>query len=173
MNMISSDQVTFRLARPGNGADISNLRHAVWASTYRGIYPDELIEHFDHTWHTARNEMTLGNPAYTTYLICMNEQPMGYLIWHIEQPPRYKNFSFCLQSLYLLPCLQGHGVGRRAMDMVRQACIKAGFDRLYWQCHPENEKALAFYQRMGAVIAQRDEGHAEKHMNTVYFEWIV
>ena len=32
---------------------LSQLRQQCWAATYRGVYPNDMIDQFDYAWHTA------------------------------------------------------------------------------------------------------------------------
>ena len=34
--------------------EIIALRHQIWGTTYRGIYPDDMIDNFDWAWHQER-----------------------------------------------------------------------------------------------------------------------
>lgn len=34
--------------------EIIALRHQIWGTTYRGIYPDDMIDNFDWAWHQEK-----------------------------------------------------------------------------------------------------------------------
>ena len=34
--------------------EIIALRHQIWGTTYRGIYPDDMIDNFDWVWHQEK-----------------------------------------------------------------------------------------------------------------------
>lgn len=34
---------------------LGQLRQKAWSFTYRGIYPDEMIDQFDYAWHKERD----------------------------------------------------------------------------------------------------------------------
>ena len=43
--------IDFVPAQPEDAARIGRLRQRCWAATYRGVYPDEMIDQFDYAWH--------------------------------------------------------------------------------------------------------------------------
>ena len=53
-------QVDFILAKETDAMCISKLRQKVWASTYRGIYPDDMIDLFDYDWHAEKEHAALS-----------------------------------------------------------------------------------------------------------------
>ena len=58
---------------------IIDLRHRIWDTTYRGIYPDEMIDDFDWAWHKEKELSRINDPAYSVYLIRKDGQDIGYL----------------------------------------------------------------------------------------------
>lgn len=47
------------------------LRQKAWASTYRGIYPDELIDQFDDDWHLGkRSSQASGSSVSELFYLC-------------------------------------------------------------------------------------------------------
>ncbi len=150
----------FVLAQPEDAEVLSELRRRVWATTYRGIYPDEMIDDFDYAFHHARNRAYIASDCFAVYLIKDGGEPIGYLILKKGNPLH-------LQSLYLLKAYRGQGIGRAAFDLVRQYCRNDGIEKFDLDCHPDNTGALAFYARMGGAIVSRDEGHERNEENGV------
>lgn len=152
--------LTFIPAQPGDEHTIAHLRQQCWAATYRGVYPDEMIDQFDHAWHARRDLLRINSRQYEVSLICSDGQPVGYLILQDGQPPQ-------LHSLYLLPDYQRQGAGRMAFARMADFCKARRLPHFICQCQPENTAALAFYQRMGGVIIARDETNEEAYMNSI------
>lgn len=143
--------IEFTPAAPSDAPLLGQLRQACWAATYRGIYPDEMIDHFDFAWHEQRDAQRIASPGYDVRIIRKNGMPVGYLTWRDGAPPQ-------LFSLYLLPEHQRQGVGRMAFDFVRDWCRAQGKPYFLCMCQPQNNPAMAFYRRMGGVIVQREKG---------------
>lgn len=92
---------------------IIGLRHRIWSTTYRGIYPDCMIDDFAWDWHREKELARVNDPAYAVYLIRKGQQDIGYLTIHQAD-------GVTLQSLYIVSEYQRNGIGRRAFDLVRR-----------------------------------------------------
>lgn len=145
---------------------LGQLRQQCWAATYRGIYPDDMIDKFDYAWHTARDLTRITSSDFDVCIIQDNDTPVGYMVIRHSEPP-------LLYSLYLLPAHQHRGIGRMAFIRMTEYCRRQ--DKAYFLCHcqPENNNAIAFYQRMGGIIISRDENNEETFMNSVTFRFDV
>lgn len=157
---------SFLRARPGDEHILGQLRQQCWATTYRGIYPDDMIDQFDYVWHAERDLARINSARYDVFLIIDDISPIGYLNIEHGTPP-------LLYSLYLLPSHQRRGIGKMAFAHMRRFCQEQGQPFFLCHCQPENAGALAFYHRMGGVIVARDEENEEAFMNSVTFRFPV
>ncbi len=140
----------FTRAVPADAPVIARLRQRCWDAAYRGIYPDEMIDQFDFSWHAARDLQRIQAASHAVYLIREDDAPIGYLILAAGDEP-------CLQSLYLLPECQRRGVGRAALSLASAWCASLHRPYFLCQCHPENAPAMAFYRQLGGeIIAHED-----------------
>ena len=46
-----AEDVNFTTATDADAAAIVGLRHRIWGTTYRGIYPDQMLDDFAWDWH--------------------------------------------------------------------------------------------------------------------------
>ncbi len=152
--------ITFALAKPEEAQKLSELRYQVWQTTYRGIYPDDMIDHFDFSFHNERNLKYIQSPNFLVYFILDGADKVGYLILQKKDPLH-------LQSLYLLAPYRGKGIGTTAFQFVRAYCRMQGITKFDLDCHPDNTGSLAFYAKMGGTITGRDEGHEHNEENGV------
>ena len=74
---------------------IIGLRHRIWSTTYRGIYPDCMIDDFAWDWHSEKELARVNDSAYSVYLIRKGQQDIGYLTIHQAD-------GVTLQSLYIV-----------------------------------------------------------------------
>ncbi len=118
-------------------SELGSLRQKAWASTYRGIYPDEMIDRFDFVWHREKDLLRLRNPSYRNWFISVKGEKVGYLILRHGEPG-------LLQSLYLLPKVQKHGIGRQTFEFLGRYCLGQGIKRFRCHCQPDNRNAIAF-----------------------------
>ncbi len=140
----------FCLATSRNASCIGQLRQKCWAATYRGIYPDAMIDEFDVPWHLQRDLARLADPNHRIFLIVAEGKAVGYMDLRLQVP-------VMLVSLYILPEYQGCGMGRAAFAKIRQMCSERGSAEFFCQCHPENAPALGFYRRMGGCMIDRED----------------
>ncbi len=144
--------------------NLGELRQQAWAATYRGIYPDEMIDHFDYKWHEEKDLLRIRSPQFCNWFIQLDGEKVGYLTL------RNADYLF-LYSLYLLPKAQKKGIGRQALTFVAQYCEQRQIMAFRCHCQPDNTNAVGFYEKMGGIIVDRDEENTERWQNTVVFEF--
>ncbi len=150
----------FISAKLEEAAQLSELRKKVWETTYRGIYPDEMIDSFDYSFHNERNRMYIQTDHFLVSFLVKDTEKIGYLILKKQNPLQ-------IQSLYLLPEYRRQGIGTSVFQWVRCYCRVHGIAAFQLDCHPDNTGALAFYSKMGGIVTHRDEGHERNEENGV------
>lgn len=158
--------ISFIPAKPGDEVTLGRLRQQCWAATYRGVYPDDMIDQFDFAWHARHDLARIQSGRFDVSLIVDDGQPIGYMTVQHGTPP-------LLYSLYLLPDHQHRGVGRMAFARMRDHCISREQPFFLCHCQPENVNAIAFYVHMGGTIIHRDEENEASFMNSVTFRFPV
>ncbi len=155
--------LTFPSACEEDAPVIARLRQQCWAATYRGVYPDDMIDAYDHAWHAARDLARIRDGNHRVRLIVQDGQPVGYITL-LHEPP-------LLMSLYILPEYQRQGIGSAAFRLVRDTFRAHGHTCFTCHCLPANAPARAFYQRMGGVIAGEDAGNPEPWQDSVIYRF--
>ena len=155
---------SFVPARPEDARALSELRRRVWLTTYRGIYPDDMLDQFDYAFHDARNRAWIASARHEVFFIALDGENIGYLILVKGNPLQ-------VQSLYLLEAYRGRGYGREAMAFIREACRRHGASSFFLTCHPRNMRALGFYAKMGGAITAWDDGNANEYENSVRLDF--
>lgn len=163
--------IEFRPALFRDAELIAKTRRKAWDATYRGIYPDEMIDSFDFERHTQREQQRLRNSNYHCFLVMDEDNCVGYFAYGTIREGIWKDFTFRLHSVYLLPAYQGRGLGRKIFAQVRASCLQFGKGTMYLDCHPANEKALAFYRHMGGTVTYIDRGHANPCEDSCHIEF--
>ncbi len=150
-------------AQEQDTACMTALRKEIRPTAYRGIYPDEAIEHFDFSTHQKRDLAKIRDKSYSVFLICAGGAPIGYFLFQRQAA------ALRLHSLYVLREYQHQGIGKQAFAMLRSyhSGTFAGPHRLVRQ--PHNENALRFYRRMGGTIIHVDTGNANPQEDQVKF----
>ena len=157
--------VEFVLAKAGDAVTISTLRQRIWDTTYRGIYPDTVIDDFNHEWHQQRDLKKISDPTFTVYLIKYSNENIGYFVF------QHTDSGVWLRSLYVLQEYQHRGIGKQAFALLKDYCREKGISRFACDCSPHNKNAMQFYQRMGGVVTKTDTGHENRQEDGVVFEF--
>lgn len=163
--------IEFKRAVLADAAIIAITRQKAWDATYRGIYPDEMIDEFDLERHTLREKERLRNGNYQCFLVEDEGKCVGYFAYGIIREGIWKDFSFRLHSLYLLPQYQHKGLGKKIFSQVCESCVSIGRGRMYLDCHPANENALNFYRCMGGSITYINTGHTNPCEDECHIEF--
>ena len=165
------EPVTFQIAAEADAPILAATRQRVWAATYRGIYPDEMIDAYDLDFHTARDRKRICDPDNTVWLAMDGADCVGYLYVGPCGYGPYKNFEFCLNSLYFLPAYQDRGLGKQAFVLTRTECARRGFHKFFCGCSAHNQKARGFYEHMGGVLGRQSLGHENRAEDQVYYDF--
>ena len=159
--------VEFVPAKTSDAAAVSALRQRIWDTTYRGIYPDAVIDDFDYAWHQQRDLKKISDPSFTVYLIRYGNEDIGYFIF------QHTDSGVWLHSLYVLREYQHKGIGKQAFSVLNDYCNEKRIGRFSCNCSPYNENAMKFYQRMGGVVIKTDTGHEDRQEDGVIFKFNV
>lgn len=97
----------------------------------------------------AFRELLANERLGTAFLICANATPVGYVVltrgWGIE----HGGPVALVDELFVVREFQNIGVGRRALQLVRQFARKQGIRRLFLEVESYNPRAKALYVRLG------------------------
>ncbi|MEZ5138968.1 MAG: GNAT family N-acetyltransferase [Acidimicrobiales bacterium] len=66
-----------------------------------------------------------------------------------EAPPEPAVRSFGVLAIAVDPATQGSGVGRAIMAVAEERARAQGYERMHLTVHPDNERAVAFYEAGG------------------------
>ena len=161
--------VTFRLAGSEDAKKLAEIRCMSWKSAYRGIYPDEMLDCFDFAGHEKRFQKQIQDAQTAVYVIQSGGRAVGYVT--LSRREGYKDFDVCMDSLYLMPEAQGRGIGRAAMEFVREQCREMGYSKFYHSCNPHNHRACAFYTAMDGQVGERDDQNQDPAWDQWYYEY--
>lgn len=163
--------VIFQKAVVEDAALLAQTRKKVWNATYRGIYPDEMIDGYDFAVRTERDRKRIEDPNQAVYLAMDGAECVGYLCFGPYFHGDYKDFKFCLYALYFLPPYQGCGLGRKAFEITKAECLRRGYDKFFCCCHARNFKARGFYGHMGGHLGSARLVHKNPEEDQVFFEF--
>ncbi|KAF5016576.1 hypothetical protein F66182_11701 [Fusarium sp. NRRL 66182] len=62
--------------------------------------------------------------------------------------------SVCLEDLFVLPAYRRRGYARDLIAAIAREASGLGCERIEWQCYRDNQRALQFYQSLGAKVME-------------------
>lgn len=165
--------VEFKRATLTEANELAKVKFSAWSTTYRGIYPDELIDKYDYEMHTEKFVKTINNSEIDLYCVYEDGVMVGFFSfgYNIRE---YKHFKIYLKQLYLVKQMQGKGVGRMIFDFIRQELRKKGEVDFFCNCNVYNTSSIKFYEKMGGVVTDTVINPEEdKSYHQVYIEFEV
>lgn len=144
--------VVFLKADVCNAPGLARLRRDTRDETFRGIYPDEVMAHFDMEASERMFAELIREDGEELYLIECGGVPAGYFGYGKPTYDILPPDAVCLTMLYLLRAFQRRGTGRLVFEHMRDYCRSVGKDRFYNGCNLHNENAVRFYQAMGGRV---------------------
>ncbi len=145
--------ISIRTARLGDETAIAHVHDEAWRDAYRGVIPGRELERMivrrgPDWWRRAI--------AGGTRLIVLDfaDTVAGYCSYGRNRMPSL-NFSGEIFELYLAPEYQGGGLGRRMFEAAQRDLAAHGYASFVVWALAGNDRALAFYRRLGGCIVRR------------------
>ena len=151
VNPISQNKTRIVRAREEHLATISELAGVIWRACYPGIITHAQIDYMlarMYSLEILRDEICSQGICYD--LLLVDEKPAGFASYG----PTAETGVMKLHKLYLLPEMQGHGLGSRLLQHVEHEVRASGAGRrLILSVNKRNAKAITAYNRNGFVTA--------------------
>ena len=148
--------ITYRKAEIEDCLSIVILKGIVWNTTYRGIYSDESLNHYDVLKNQKILENIVNNPKIEVYVATNMEQIVGFMTYGKPYRP-FEDFEQEIGMLYILKEYQRKGIGRTFFDIACNQAIKNGYDKFCVAVNKKNYEAQRFYIAMGGNVIYTDE----------------
>ena len=143
--------IELRRATAEDAGLLARTRRIVWEETYRGIYPDSMLDDYDVQAYTLRDRKRIEDPEHHFYLFFDDGVCIGYFSFGPYNHGIYKDFDLCLNNLYILRQYKGRGLGSVAFEVLRRYCAERGIRKFFCGCHVRNLPARSFYEHMGGI----------------------
>ena len=148
--------ISIRRARPEDANDLSGVFDDTWRETYQGILPAIALERMISRRGPRWWLQTIGR-GRPLVVFDVGDKVVGYVAYG-----RCRDRSLPadgeIDELYLSPQYQGLGFGKRLFKAVRNDLEDRGAKRVAVWSLSDNERACAFYRRMGGrMIAETNE----------------
>jgi GNAT superfamily N-acetyltransferase len=146
-----STTVELRPMRAGDADAVALLHATSWRSAYRGIVPDDFLDHEVFADRQAVwRERLQTSPATSAFGIVAEDAagPMAGFAYVL--PGRDPVCGTLVDNLHVRPDLKGGGIGRRLLQAVVRELGPAHTQPVHLWVLDQNEPAKRFYARMGA-----------------------
>jgi ribosomal protein S18 acetylase RimI-like enzyme len=144
-----------RHAGPGDAEAITHVHDASWRDAYRGVIPgcelERMIARRGPQWWARAIVRGSG-----ILVLEFGREVVGYVTYGRNRVPSMP-YSGEIFEIYLLPEYQGLGFGRRLFNAARQELAEHGYLSTVVWALADNDKALAFYRRLGGLTIRRAE----------------
>lgn len=126
--------------------NIQVLSNVIWPATFSNILSQEQISYMmDMMYSTSSLEKQMNELNHHYLLAEEDGEYLGYLSYELN----YKVTPITkIHKIYVLPSIQGKGVGRLFIDAVSKLALKNNNTLLSLNVNRYN-KAIDFYKRMG------------------------
>ena len=148
--MNSKGPVMIRVAGTSDIPKLRELAQTIWRACYPRIISAEQIE-FMLGWMYCEEEIRRQIENGVTWELIETKEggPVGFLSYHSEPDGRVK-----LEKLYVLPTMQGMGIGSCALAHVLEQAKRMGATAVWMQVNKKNQQAVAAYRKAGFRVAQ-------------------
>ena len=126
--------------------NIQVLSNVIWPATFSNILSQEQISYMmDMMYSTSSLEKQMNELNHHYLLAEEDGEYLGYLSYELN----YKGTPITkIHKIYVLPSIQGKGVGRLFIDAVSKLALKNSNTLLSLNVNRYN-RAIDFYKRMG------------------------
>lgn len=159
-----NEDVKFIKAEKEDCYALARIKKEVWNTTYRGIYKDSDLDDFDYNKH----ELKFINGLDGLYIIKLSEKIIGYFCFSYPKYP-YKDYKYCLNSLYILKDYQGLGIGKKVFKFIINYCNDNEINEFFTSANKYNENAQKFYQKMGGILENIEDKDEDKSYHQCQF----
>ena len=148
--------------RTASARDIEAVRALLvetWHDTYDAIYGPQRVTEITDEWHAIPVLESRLTQPHSEFLVADDGTRIGGMAFAAAAD---EGKTVVLHQLYVLPALQGRGIGGLLLDEVESCFPDAGTVRL--DVVEANERAVLFYQAQGFAQVGEDERDGERHL---------
>ncbi len=124
-----------------------------WVATYASFIPEsDLQSYFDGHYSPADFRLMLQNPDVETFVAEVRGAPAGFARIQFSREEQ----RLYLGSLYVLPHLQGMGVGGALLKRAEQSALERSLNEVWLGVMLQNSAALDWYRRLGFTFVREE-----------------
>ena len=131
---------------------IRELNFQIWPQTYSSILTKDQIDYMLEMMYSAESLYKQMTDDHCTFILLYSEgNPVGFASYSEEKSQIWK-----LHKIYVLPVLQGKGIGKIMIQHIIQSVKNLNGSKLQLQVN-RNNKAKDFYEKLGFKVLYSDD----------------
>ena len=137
-----------REATTADAALISRIIATSWHSAYQGLIDPVYLSRLPEAYWLPSMRAWLESGRMYGYIAEIDGAAVGCVIYGRGRDEDHANWGEIV-SLYLLPVVEGQGLGHALLTAALDALHADGYDRVYLWCIAGNHRADTFYRHCG------------------------
>lgn len=147
--------ITFKKADTGSIHLIRKLTFKIWPQTYSAILTPEQMEYMlDMMYSESSLQEQMQQKTHSFIIVYYNEEPAGFASYSLKETP--DNATYKLHKIYVLPHIQGAGLGKKTIEYIINDIRPSGAKILELNVNRYN-KAKAFYEKLGFRVIKEED----------------
>ena len=140
--------ITIKRVLTTNQVDaVVRLANIIWPEHYSPIIGKDQVEYMLRTFHSSQSIANeVNNKHYQYYLILRDDKPVGYIGIKLEKE------SLFLSKIYVLAENRGHGLGKKAIEFLRELTSSNQLGKITLTVNKHNLNSISAYQSVGFQI---------------------
>lgn len=143
--------IATRPAVSADAAGIARVHIASWQTSYRGLVPDEVLDHLSFERRLEYWQQVLAGGAEAE-IVLVAENQQGEVVGFVaggKSREAALPFAGELYAIYLLETAKRQGIGARLFRQFAKALQQAGYSSMMLWVFAENIPGRRFYEKMG------------------------
>jgi GNAT superfamily N-acetyltransferase len=108
------------------------------------------------TPETLKQTLFGASPLATVILAEVNETPVGFALVYYTYSSLLAQSSLWMDDLFIQPHMRGRGIGTALVTYLAELAQSRNCGRMDWMVATDNTQGMAFYQKLGATILERN-----------------
>ena len=144
--------LSLKEAGPGEIPEIIALANQIWPITYRDILSPEQVDYMMNLFYIPQAIKIQMDEGHQFLLVENSGSPLGFASYSpLQEPGQFK-----LHKIYVLPELQGMGVGKFLLNSIIDRIRRQAGTALLLNVNRYN-KARQFYEKQGFQVIHEED----------------
>jgi len=123
-----------------------------WKDAYHFIPEKDIITHLENHYSQTKLLELFNNHLVKGILADLENNPVGWMKLFDDQMAE----KFFISSLYVLPELQGYGIGKKLLVKAEEIAAKLKYEKVWLGVMKDNVKALEWYKKIGFQFVEEE-----------------